>query len=362
MGRPMRVVAALAVAVFCLPACELNRAEDAPASGSSTGIDFRACQAIDASEVDGRSYNQDIAAGLDRAATYLGVATSHREVSSPTDLEKVIDSFVLRGCNLIVAPDTAGDLESLAEANRDTLFALVDVDGSSLEETATAEGGNITEITFYVDQAAFLAGYVAAGTSASRTIATLAGRRVSENVDPIRAFAEGGRAYGDAHGFKITVLGAPRGPVKETATGSDEDDGLVQAQTLAFVRDGADVVYPVAGPASVGALPPAAGAAGRSIALVWSGTNGCRALPESCELFLTSVVNNYDNAVYDVIKEAVAERLDGGTYVGSLVNGGVGLSPYHSHRDEVSPELRQEVADLRDDIIAGRSDYFGTAD
>lgn len=361
MPHPKRIVAALLLAALWLPGCHLDLADEAtPTVQETPGIDFRVCQVTDAAGISDHSHNQAVDRGVKRAMMFLGVATNYRETAGPEDLKKVVETFALRGCDLIVVPDTAGDVKQAVAAEPDLMFAIVDIDSSSLRHRGDViQAGNAIEITFQAEEAAYLAGYVAAGTSRSRTIGTLGGERNRETIGLMNAFAEGARAFGAAHGQKITVLGAPQGKASGTLTGSDENPLLVQSATASLVRDGADVVYPVAGAASAGAVI-AAELAG-DVALVWPGENGCRSLPESCSLFLTSVVSNTDNAVYDVIKLAVGERFEGGAYLGSLGNGGVGISPYHSHKGDVSPELRREVAELRDSIIAGRNDYFTTA-
>jgi basic membrane protein A len=40
-------------------------------------------------------------------------------------------------------------------------------------------------------------------------------------------------------------------------------------------------------------------------------------------------------------------------YVGTLENDGVGIAPYHDFEDEVPDELKQEIDDLRQQIIDG---------
>ena len=47
-----------------------------------------------------------------------------------------------------------------------------------------------------------------------------------------------------------------------------------------------------------------------------------------------------DAAVYDTIVSVVEGTFEGGTYVGTFENGGVGLAPFHSFEDEVPQELK----------------------
>ena len=63
---------------------------------------------------------------------------------------------------------------------------------------------------------------------------------------------------------------------------------------------------------------------------IWVDTDGYNLLPEARDVLLTSVMKKMDVACYTVIKDAMEDKFDGcGVYVGDLVNGGVGLAPYH---------------------------------
>jgi basic membrane protein A and related proteins len=86
---------------------------------------------------------------------------------------------------------------------------------------------------------------------------------------------------------------------------------------------------------------------------VWVDTDGCISAAEYCDLFLTSIVKNMNVAVFDTIEAAVNEECEGGLYVGTLENDGVGLAPYHEFEDEIDDELKQEVEDIRAGIIDG---------
>jgi basic membrane protein A len=87
--------------------------------------------------------------------------------------------------------------------------------------------------------------------------------------------------------------------------------------------------------------------------LVWVDTDGCVSAEDFCDLFLTSVVKNMDVAVYAAIEEALNDEFEGGLYVGTLENEGVGIAPYHEFEDAVDDELKTEVEDLQQQIIDG---------
>jgi basic membrane protein A len=80
-------------------------------------------------------------------------------------------------------------------------------------------------------------------------------------------------------------------------------------------------------------------------------------------VFLTSVEKKMDNAVFDTVERVVNDNWEGGLYVGTLENEGVGIAPFHDFEDAVPQELKDELDQLREDIIGGMSvspaDYGG---
>jgi len=117
---------------------------------------------------------------------------------------------------------------------------------------------------------------------------------------------------------------------------------------------GADIIMPVAGPVGGGTL---AALEDRGTGLMigvdsdWAVTN-----PDRAKLVLTSVLKHMDATTFDVVKSVIDGTFTGGKFVGKLENKGVGLAPFHEFEDEISEELRAEVADLEAKLIAGEID------
>ena len=60
------------------------------------------------------------------------------------------------------------------------------------------------------------------------------------------------------------------------------------------------------------------------------------------------------NAVYDIIAElSSGGAFDGEAYVGTLANGGTGLSPFYGFDAELSDEVKARLVELEALIIAG---------
>jgi basic membrane protein A len=104
---------------------------------------------------------------------------------------------------------------------------------------------------------------------------------------------------------------------------------------------------------------PVAGPVGLGSAAYCQETGSCKIIgvdvdwtvsaSEYTDVILTSVLKNVNVAVYDAIKAGVEGTFAGGTYVGTLPNGGVGLAAVNG----ASAELTAELEKLQADIISG---------
>ena len=60
-----------------------------------------------------------------------------------------------------------------------------------------------------------------------------------------------------------------------------------------------------------------------------------------------------DNAVFAAIQGVVDGTFAGGTYLGTVENGGVDISPFHDFEDAVPDDVKAELDDIRAGIIDG---------
>ena len=77
-------------------------------------------------------------------------------------------------------------------------------------------------------------------------------------------------------------------------------------------------------------------------------------VPDLKEVFLTSVMKNIDVGVHQAIKSVVEGTFKGGTYVGTLSDGGVGIAPFHDYESKVPATLQAELDQIKADIISGK--------
>jgi basic membrane protein A and related proteins len=322
--------------------------------GDQAGADFSACQVTDTGGVDDRSFNQTAYAGVTQAQSELGIEGKVLESQAESDFEPNINAFLQQDCDLIVTVGfLLGDAtQAAAEANPDQMFAIVDVDFFDADAGEDITYDNVRELTFSTDQAAFLAGYVAAGMTESGTLGTYGGI----NIPPVTIFMNGFEAgmnyYNEQKGTDVQLLGWNSEEQDGLFTGDFEDQDKGRQVTESLLDEGADIIMPVAGPVGLGSVE-AVEADGGDAKLVWVDTDGCESAPDACPLLLTSVMKNMDVAVFDTIQAAVDGSFEGGLYTGTLENEGVALAPFHEFDEQVPQELKDEVDQLRQDIIDG---------
>jgi basic membrane protein A len=294
--------------------------------------------------IDDRSFNETAYEGILRAEEELGAESAFLESGGEEDYATNIAALMDQGCDLIVTVGfLLGDatLEA-AEANPDQDFAIVDF---AYDEPVD----NIKPLLFNTNEAAFLAGYLAAGMTETGTVGTFGG----VNIPPVTIFMDGFLAGIEHHntekGTDVALLGWDGADGLFTGDFEDQDKGRQTAQSL--LDEGADIVFPVAGPVGLGAAAAVRDAGDAN--MVWVDSDGCESAAEFCDLFITSVLKNIDNAVFDTIETAQAGELDGEPYFGTLENEGVGLAELHEFEDDVPQELKDELAELEESIIAG---------
>ncbi len=329
------LLAVVLIASLVLSACQ-------PA-GPATKAGMKVCQVTDTGGIDDKSFNATAWAGAQRAQKELGFEAKYLESQQQTDYEKNINAFIEEGCDLIV---TVGFLlgdgtKAAAEANPEQNFAIVDF---AYDPTIK----NVLGLTFDTDQAAFLAGYVAAATSKTGAVGTFGGLPIPTVTIFMDGFYYGVQYYNEKNGTSVKVLGWDPATKEGLFTNNFEstDDGRTMGETL--MSEGADVIMPVAGPVGLGTAEAVQSAGNAWI--VGVDTDWTVSAPQYKGIILTSVLKNMDVAVFEAAKAVAEGKFAGGVYVGTLENGGVGIAtPAAAAPADAVKALDQ----IKKDIISG---------
>ncbi len=311
---------------------------------------FTACQVTDTGGIDDNSFNQTAWEGVQMAQEQLGIDARFLESQAETDYMPNINSL-LGECDLIVTVGfLLGDAtREAAEANPDQMFSIVDF---AYEPPLP----NVVGQVFATDQAAFLAGYLAAGMTETGIVGTFGGINIPPVTIFMNGFARGVDFYNEQKDAEVTVLGWDPESEQGLFTNNFEslDDGRAFAQNL--YDEGADIVLPVAGPVGLGSATLADELGTDALKIIGVDADLYFTDPERQDVYLTSIMKRMDATVFQVIEMAMNDAFEGGVIVGTLENGGVSLAPYHAFEDAVPADLKAEIEQLREDIIAGEVD------
>ena len=334
----------------------------APAETTTTAEDAEAMEAVktclvtDLAGVDDRSFNASAWEGV-QAAMEAGFATEDSfflESSDASDWQPNIDQMVGQGCEHIVTVGFAlGEVTAInAQAQPDIIWTMID-NVLTDADFAPLNLPNVRELVYQTDQAAFVAGYLAAGVSTTGTLCTYGGANFPTVAIFMDGFTRGAAHYNDIKGTDVNVIGWSVDDQDGQFTGSFTDMGLAGSTAESQFQEGCDISIPVGGAIN---LP-----AGDAIidleldaALVGVDADAFFAMPATYQsLWLTTV----EKAIAPLVTLSVKEQVDGtwapGRFLGDLSNDGVGLAEFHDWDSRVSDELKAEVLQLLEDIKNG---------
>ena len=366
MQRSVRLFAVLAVLSLIAAGCagdedDGGNGDGSPAAEPLPGEGIHGCYVSDTGGVDDRSFNQTIHEGMVQAEEELGIEYDFVESQVAADYAPNLQAFVNDDCDLIVPAgfNLGTDTVASAEANPDQKYAIVDYDIFDFSDPESPQDvtlDNVSELTFQTDEAAFLAGYISAGMTETGTVATYGGVLFPTVTIFMNGYAAGIRHYNEENGTDVQLLGWDPDSQSGTQISADPAVGFDNSAegrrvTEDFIAEGADIVLPVAGPTGLGTIAAAEDAG--DVKVIWVDTDGCVAVPDSCGLFLTSVLKNMDVAVFDTVQSVIDDTFEGGLYVGTLENDGVGIAEYHEFDDAVPQEIKDAVEELKAGIIDG---------
>jgi basic membrane protein A and related proteins len=353
MKRGVRAIALLSVLVLVGAACR-QRGAGGGDGAALPGEGVLGCLVTDTGGVDDRSFNQAGYEGLERAQEELGVEIAFLESQTEADYEPNIRQFIDRGCDLIIPQGFKLEAATAvaAEANPGQNFAIIDVDFLDAETGEDITYDNVKELTFQTDEAAFLAGYLAAGMTQTGRLGTYGGLNIPTVTIFMNGFAAGMAHHNAEKGTNVELLGwdaERQDGLFVDPTFEDQDAGRRTGEDL--ISEGADIIMPVSGKTGLGTIAAAQDAG--NVNMIWVDVDGCVLNPDDCPIFITSVKKEITNAVFTVMEEVVNGEFEGGLYVGTLENQGVGLAPYNEFEDDVPDELKQEIETLKQEIIDG---------
>jgi basic membrane protein A len=343
MKKLFALLAALVIASMALSACGAPpslagapAAEDAGAA--ACGADqFCVGFVTDTGGINDDSFNETQWLGMLRAEDELGVQAQYIQSDEATQYTPNLTEFAAQGYDMIIAAGffLGADTATVAAQNPDIKFAIFDYaypdpflpDGSPGKDACI---DNVMGQVFKTDQAAFLAGYVAAGMALELDADDPAiGYFGGAKIPTVTIFAVGAQFgmdhYNEVHGTNVRFIGWDNETGEGLFTGDFEDliKGKESAESL--FDEGADIFMGVGGLIGAPGFDVARERGGYGI---WVDTDGYQSLQGVQDVILTSIMKNMDVSNFTVIQNALEGTFAGCTsFVGDMANNGVALGP-----------------------------------
>jgi basic membrane protein A and related proteins len=308
--------------------------------------EFKACQVTDTGGIDDRSFNETAWKGVQDAMSELGIDGKVLESRDQADYERNINALIEENCDIIITVGfLLGDATADAAAlNPDQSFAIVDYAYDPAID-------NVLGLVFATEEAAFLAGYAAASVTQTGSVGTFGGIQIPPVTVFMDGYAMGVQYYNDQKGTNVQVLGWD--PIAQTGLFTGNFDSLDDGRTMGelLMGEGADIIMPVAGPVGLGTAAAAKERGG--VYIIGVDTDWFYSSPDYGDITFTSVMKNMDVAVLNAIKAEYDGTFQGGIFVSTLANDGVGLAPFHQLDSLVSAETKAEIEAIKQLIIDG---------
>jgi len=334
----------------------------APTVAPTTAPVIKVGEVTDLGGVNDKSFNASAWKGVQDAMTQLGVEGKFLQSTQQSDYAKNIQQMLTDKQDLII---TVGfllgvDTATAAKANPNQKFAIVDytypdcypgaVEGTDCGSSVDLP--NVRGLAFQTDQAAFLAGYLAAGMTKTGIVGTFGGIQLPTVTIFMDGYVAGVKYYNQVHSTSVKVLGWDAATQKGTFVGNftSTDDGKNTATSLA--QEGADIILPVAGAVGLGSA--AYCETSKKCLIIGVDTDWFVSSNEYADVELSSVQKKIDVAVLKTITDVVDGKFTGGTVTYTLADGGVDLAPYHNFDSQVPQTLKDEIAQAKADIISGK--------
>lgn len=344
--------AMLGAAAMVLAGCAATPDETAPPAEESAEeavptVDFLACAVSDEASWNDNSFNQAVLTGLENAEAELGVQILAVESNTTDDYAPNLQQMVEANCDVTIAVgfNLVDAVNAVAAENPDRNF--VTIDGYSVGPT------NLKVVAFAMEESSYLAGYLAAGYSKTKVIGTYGGEKIEVLYPFMSGYYYGAQAWAEEFGEEVTVIGWDPATENGDFVNSWTDAGVAKSISLAQLEAGADVIYPVAG-GLFGATAEAISETGADAVMLGVDADVALTSPQFKDVVLTSVEKRMTNATFDIIKDTLETGVfNTDTYLGTLANGGTGISSFYDFAGSVTDAIKSRLAEIEAGIISG---------
>jgi basic membrane protein A and related proteins len=335
-------LAALAVTVALVVAGCAKKEQDSAAGASDelcadkSGAGPKIGLAYDIGGRGDKSFNDLAAAGVKKSVEELDATCEESEAAldePDSAKEERLRTLAEAGYNPIIGVGFVytEEVNKVAKEYPDIKFAVVD---------GFAEGTNITNLVFAVEQGSFLVGVAAGLKSKTKKVGFIGGVR-GPIIDPFAA------------GYKAGVAAVDPSITVDMKWLSDKGDAKAFANppggktaATALYDAGADVVFHASGLSGNGLFDVAATKPDGIWAIGVDADQYQTATPEQQKRILTSSLKKVDVAVFDYVKAFKEGTTKAGFDLYDIKRDGVGYSTSGGHLDDVTAKIEEYKAKL----------------
>jgi basic membrane protein A and related proteins len=293
-----------------------------------------------------RSFNAAAWEGVKRAEKDLPICLYDVEPGNPTSIEPAMRAFAEKNFDLIVGVGFAQGpiMAKVADDYPNIKFAIID--GVIFEKDGKTPKKNVASLVFREHEGSYLVGMIAASKSKSGVLGFIGGMDIPLIHKFETGYAEGAKSINP----NIKVVDNYVG-VTDSAW---NNPGKGKELALSQIGQGADVIFTAAGNSGLGAFDAVEqygktnGEANKFVIGVDSNQNGVKP-----GFVLTSMVKRVDNAVYDVVKEVLSGKFEGGFHVFGLDKDGVAFSMDDNNKGLIPDDVLKKVDIAKTKIVNG---------
>ena len=318
----------------------------APSGPAEQVCDYKVGYVSDVGKINDQSFNQASWTGVQAGAEALGLPEdcySFIETTDTADYEVNIRSFVDEGYSIVVTSGFAmGQVTRLvAKENPDVFF--IGVDQQQVNENFEPDPyDNVVGLNFHEDIGGFLAGAVAGLLTESNVVGGVFGCQFIPAVARYEVGYHNGVTYVNPDATILDVYH----PGSIDVCFSDAAFGSETAQSL--VAEGADVVYGAGGLTANGAMITACN---QGALVIGTDMDQFLTLPEVKDCIASSALKDIVTGVSDLIVD-----VDAGTFTGGDIFGPSMLAPFHNLDDQISDEVKAQLAEIAEMLATGELD------
>jgi len=330
------IVAAALFASSCTQRTEAKR----------EGCKIRVGIVFDIGGKNDRSFNAAAWEGVKRAQQDLDICLYDVEPGNPTSIEPAMRAFAEKNFDLIIGVGFAQGpiMQKVATDYPNIKFAIVD---GVIVDNDGKPFANVADLVFREHEGSYLVGMIAASKSKTGTLGFLGGMDIPLIHKFETGYAEGARSVNPNIKIIDNYVGVTDGAWNNPGKGKE--------LSLAQIEKGADVIFTAAGNSGLGAFDAveqygknAQGEANKFVIGVDSNQNGVKP-----GFVLTSMVKRVDNAVYDVVKEVLDGKFEGGFHAFGLDKDGVAYAVDDNNKSLIPADVIAKAEEAKKKIVAG---------